>query len=43
VIYRLRAAGRCTTQPVTPDDVIFSFDAFKKNSPIQRVLSHIVK
>jgi microcin C transport system substrate-binding protein len=34
VIYRLRAEARWQDgKPVTPDDVIFSFDAFKKNSP----------
>jgi microcin C transport system substrate-binding protein len=35
VIYRLSAAARWHDgKPVTPDDVIFSFDAFKKNSPL---------
>jgi microcin C transport system substrate-binding protein len=35
VIYRLRAAARWHDgKPVTPDDVIFSFDALKKNSPM---------
>ena len=34
VTYRLRAKARWHDgKPVTPDDVIFSFDAFKKNSP----------
>src|SRR2546430_15365190 len=33
VVYRLRAAARWHDgKPVTPDDVVFSFDAFKKNS-----------
>jgi len=35
VIYRLRAEARWHDgKPVTPDDVVFSFDAFKKNSPM---------
>ena len=35
VIYRLNAAARWHDgKPVTPDDVIFSFDALKKNSPM---------
>src|SRR6185437_9064257 len=35
VIYRLNAAARWHDgKPVTPEDVIFSFDAFKKNSPM---------
>jgi microcin C transport system substrate-binding protein len=34
VSYRLRANARWHDgKPVTPDDVIFSFDAFKQNSP----------
>ena len=34
VTYRLRANARWHDgKPVTPEDVIFSFDAFKKNSP----------
>ena len=34
VTYRLRANAKWHDgKPVTPDDVIFSFDAFKKNSP----------
>jgi microcin C transport system substrate-binding protein len=34
VTYRLRANARWHDgKPVTPDDVIFSFDAFKENSP----------
>ena len=45
VIYRLNAAARWHDgKPVTPDDVIFSFDAFKKNSPMYRAYyRHIVK
>ena len=35
VIYRLRKQARWHDgKPVTPDDVIFSFDALKKNSPM---------
>jgi len=35
VIYRLRGAARWHDgKPVTPNDVIFSFDALKKNSPM---------
>ena len=35
VIYRLRAAARWHDgKPVTPEDVMFSFDALKKNSPM---------
>jgi microcin C transport system substrate-binding protein len=35
VIYRLRAAARWHDgKPVTPDDVIFSFEVLKKNSPM---------
>ena len=34
VTYRLRANARWHDgKPITPDDVIFSFDTFKKNSP----------
>jgi len=34
VTYRLRADARWHDgKPVTPDDVVFSFDTFKKNSP----------
>ena len=34
VTYRLRANARWHDgKPVTPDDVIFSFDTFKTNSP----------
>ena len=37
VTYRLRANARWHDgKPVTADDVIFSFDAFKKNSPLLR-------
>ena len=45
VIYRLNAAARWHDgKPVTPDDVIFSFDAFKKNSPLYSAYyRHIVK
>ena len=45
VIYRLRPAARWHDgKPVTPDDVIFSFDAFKKNSPMYAsYYQHIVK
>jgi microcin C transport system substrate-binding protein len=45
VIYRLNAAARWHDgKPVTPDDVIFSFDAFKKNSPMHRAyFQHIVR
>ena len=45
VIYRLNAAARWHDgKPVTPDDVIFSFDAFKKNSPMYSAYyRHIVK
>jgi microcin C transport system substrate-binding protein len=45
VIYRLNAAARWHDgKPVTPDDVIFSFDAFKKNSPMHSAyFRHIVK
>jgi len=45
VIYRLNAAARWHDgKPVTPDDVIFSFDALKKNSPMYSAYyRHIVK
>jgi microcin C transport system substrate-binding protein len=45
VIYRLRAAARWHDgKPVTPDDVIFSFDALKKNSPMYSAYyRHIAK
>jgi microcin C transport system substrate-binding protein len=45
VIYRLHAAARWHDgKPVTPDDVVFSFDALKKNSPMYSAYyRHIVK
>lgn len=45
VIYRLNAAARWHDgKPVTPDDVVFSFDAFKTNSPMYSAYyRHIVK
>jgi microcin C transport system substrate-binding protein len=45
VIYRLRPAARWHDgKPVTTDDVIFSFEAFKKNSPMySSYYRHIVK
>jgi microcin C transport system substrate-binding protein len=45
VIYRLRAAARWHDgTPVTPEDVIFSFDALKNNSPMYSAMyRHIVK
>jgi microcin C transport system substrate-binding protein len=45
VIYRLRAEARWHDgKPVTPDDVVFSFDAFKKNSPMYSAYyRHVVK
>jgi microcin C transport system substrate-binding protein len=45
VIYRLSAAARWHDgKPVTSDDVVFSFDAFKKNSPMYSAYyRHIVK
>ncbi|HYA07679.1 MAG TPA: ABC transporter substrate-binding protein, partial [Xanthobacteraceae bacterium] len=45
VIYRLRPEARWHDgAPVTPDDVIFSFEVFKKNSPSQAAYyRHIVK
>ena len=45
VIYRLRSIARWHDgKPITPEDVIFSFDAFKKNSPMySSYFGHIVK
>src|SRR6202162_1067240 len=45
VTYRLRANARWHDgKPVTPDDVIFSFDVFKKNSPYHGAYyRHVVK
>jgi len=45
VIYRLRAEARWHDgKRVTPDDVVFSFDAFKKNSPMYSAYyRHVVK
>jgi microcin C transport system substrate-binding protein len=45
VVYRLRAEARWHDgKPVTPDDVIFSFNALKKNSPMfSAYYRHIVK
>ncbi len=45
VTYRLRANARWHDgKPVTPDDVIFSFDAFKTNSPqLGAYYRHVVK
>ena len=45
VSYRLRAEAKWHDgTPVTPDDVIFSFDAFKKNSPqLAAYYRHVVK
>lgn len=45
VTYRLRADARWHDgKPVTPEDVIFSFDVFKKNSPSYAFYwSHVVK
>jgi microcin C transport system substrate-binding protein len=45
VTYRLRADGRWHDgKPVTADDVIFSFDAFKKYSPtLSSYYRHVVK
>lgn len=44
VIYRLRAEARWHDgKPVTPEDVIFSLDVFKKNSPMYSAyFQHIV-
>jgi microcin C transport system substrate-binding protein len=45
VTYRLRGNARWHDgKPVTPDDVIFSFDAFKKNSPqLGAYYRHVLK
>src|SRR5664279_5206950 len=45
VTYRLRANARWHDgKPVTPEDVVFSFDAFKKNSPFYGAYyRHVVK
>jgi len=45
VIYRLNPAARWHDgKPVTPEDVVFSFDALKKNSPMYSAYyQHIVK
>jgi microcin C transport system substrate-binding protein len=45
VTYRLRAEARWHDgRPVTPDDVIFSFDAFKTHSPqLSAYYRHVVK
>jgi len=45
VRFRLRAAARWhDANPVTPDDVIFSFNMFKQHSPMQRAYyRHVVK
>jgi microcin C transport system substrate-binding protein len=45
VTYRLRSEARWHDgKPVTPDDVIFSFDALKKNSPMYSAYyRHILK
>jgi microcin C transport system substrate-binding protein len=45
VTYRLRAEGRWHDgQPITVEDVIFSFDAFKKYSPmLSAYYRHVVK
>jgi microcin C transport system substrate-binding protein len=45
VTYRLRANAKWHDgKPVTPEDVIFSFDAFKKNSPqMSAYYRHVVK
>jgi microcin C transport system substrate-binding protein len=45
VTYRLRANARWHDgKPVTPDDVIYSFDVFKKNSPqLGAYYRHVVK
>jgi microcin C transport system substrate-binding protein len=45
VIYRLRANARWHDgKPVTPDDVIFSFEAFKKNHPqLSAYYRHVTK
>ena len=45
VTYRLRAEAKWHDgKPVTPEDVIFSFDAFKKNSPqLSAYYRHVTK
>ncbi len=45
VVYRLRAEARWHDgKPVTPDDVVFSFDTFKTNSPMYSAYyRHVVK
>jgi microcin C transport system substrate-binding protein len=45
VVYRLHASARWHDgKPVTPEDVIFSFDALKKNSPMYSAYyQHIVR
>jgi microcin C transport system substrate-binding protein len=45
VTYRLRSEAKWHDgKPVTPEDVIFSFDAFKKNSPqLSAYYRHVVK
>ncbi|MGC1464948.1 MAG: extracellular solute-binding protein [Pseudolabrys sp.] len=45
VTYRLRAAARWQDgKPVTPEDVIYSLDVFKKNSPqLAAYYRHVVK
>ncbi len=45
VTYRLRAGARWHDgKPITPDDVVFSFDVFKKNSPFYGAYyRHVVK
>ncbi len=45
VTYRLRANARWHDgKPITPDDVIFSFDVFRKNSPFYGAYyRHVVK
>jgi len=45
VTYRLRAEAKFHDgKPVTPEDVIFSFDVFKKNSPqLSAYYRHVIK
>jgi microcin C transport system substrate-binding protein len=45
VTYRLRASARWQDgQPVTPEDVVYSFDTFKKNSPqLAAYYRHVTK
>jgi microcin C transport system substrate-binding protein len=45
VTYRLRAEARFHDgKPVTPEDVIFSFEAFRKNSPqLSAYYRHVIK